>query len=598
MRVVGAVAVYFLAACSADAANYYVSPSGDDSHDGLFSSPWQTINHAVNSARGGDTIYVRSGTYSERIVFGVSGAAGSPLTLRNFPGEQPIISGGSLTVGSGWDPLILIKAKSHIRVQGLEITNWKTSANDHIPIGILITASDDGAVGCEAIELANLRIHGIWQTYDDGTTWVSGSDAHGIAAYGNGLTEAAAISNLTVAHCELFDLKLGTSEGLVLNGNVTDFAVRNCLVYDCNNIGIDLIGFESTTSVESLDQARNGLVADCEVYSVSSDGNPGYRSRKNPEKFDLSAGGIYVDGGRDIVIERNRSHHNNIGIEVASEHAGKATSSIIVRSNFVHSNTDFTGLSIGGYDNASTGLAQSCQIIGNTFWGNDSDNNSSGWNGQIHMQWDVQSCIFQNNIIVANADTGIMIGDPSSGDTRPADNTFDRNLYYNPGTEPSVWMWKGNEKTFNQWKSATGGEANSINQQDPLLADPSNGDLRVQSGSPAENAGAVGALQPGSYDIGLEARQNGIIDIGADEIQPEVAQAAPRVDISADSDHLHIALETAPGLTYQLFESADLEEFSEISGEIITGDGTTRVFSLPRDFTGEPAGFHVVSSAR
>jgi hypothetical protein len=50
-------------------ANYYVSPSGDNTNDGSLTNPWKTIQYAINTAIvvSGDTINVAAGTYNERI---------------------------------------------------------------------------------------------------------------------------------------------------------------------------------------------------------------------------------------------------------------------------------------------------------------------------------------------------------------------------------------------------------------------------------------------------------------------------------------------------------------------------------------------------
>ena len=64
-----------------------------------------------------------------------------------------------------------------------------------------------------------------------------------------------------------------------------------------------------------------------------------------------SADGIYVDGGTDIIIERNIVHNCNLGIEAASEHSGRTTDYITVRSNFIY-NCDVGGLFFGGYDSS------------------------------------------------------------------------------------------------------------------------------------------------------------------------------------------------------------------------------------------------------
>ena len=66
-----------------------------------------------------------------------------------------------------------------------------------------------------------------------------------------------AISRMVIDGNTLADLKLGSSEALVLNGNVEDFEITNNIVRNCNNIGIDIIGFEKI-GPKGFDQARNG----------------------------------------------------------------------------------------------------------------------------------------------------------------------------------------------------------------------------------------------------------------------------------------------------------------------------------------------------
>ncbi len=49
------------------------------------------------------------------------------------------------------------------------------------------------------------------------------------------------------------------------------------------------------------------------------------------------AGGIYVDGGRDIVIEQQRRRRVPIsGIEIGAENAGIVDQNIVVRDNVLH----------------------------------------------------------------------------------------------------------------------------------------------------------------------------------------------------------------------------------------------------------------------
>src|SRR6185503_2244894 len=105
------------------------------------------------------------------------------------------------------------------------------------------------------------------------------------------------------------------------------FVVSRNIVHDNDNIGIDFIGYEGENPDPAVDRARDGTVSGNLVYNINSYGNPAYGNER-------SAGGIYVDGGTNIVVERNIVHDSNLGVELASEHSGRSTSYITLRNNF------------------------------------------------------------------------------------------------------------------------------------------------------------------------------------------------------------------------------------------------------------------------
>ncbi len=75
-------------------ATYYVSPTGDDNDPGSELSPWRTIAASVNRLSAGDTLYMREGTYYEsNINVTCTGTEQSPITIKNYPGEKPVIDG-------------------------------------------------------------------------------------------------------------------------------------------------------------------------------------------------------------------------------------------------------------------------------------------------------------------------------------------------------------------------------------------------------------------------------------------------------------------------------------------------------------------------
>lgn len=171
-------------------------------------------------------------------------------------------------------------------------------------MGVQVTGHDSN------IQLLNNHITHV-------ATWVNSADgnAHGIGVYGN---EVTPIDHLVIIGNTIDHLRLGSSETIALNGNVTHFVISRNVIHDCNNIGIDVIGFEGTAPTAQLDRARDGLISLNTVYNISAYGNPAYGKQ-------YAADGIYVDGGTNVHILSNRVFQDDYGIELASEHANGST---------------------------------------------------------------------------------------------------------------------------------------------------------------------------------------------------------------------------------------------------------------------------------
>ncbi len=82
-------------ASEAVGTSYFVDPAGDDANVGTTETdPWATMAYAVSQLSAGDTLYVRGGRYEESdIEIGVAGTPASPITIVNYPGEQPVLDG-------------------------------------------------------------------------------------------------------------------------------------------------------------------------------------------------------------------------------------------------------------------------------------------------------------------------------------------------------------------------------------------------------------------------------------------------------------------------------------------------------------------------
>lgn len=100
---------------------YYVATTGNNSNPGTSSKPFATIAYAVKKMVGGETTYVRGGTYKDPVQFGKSG-----VKLLAAPGELPIIDCQQQEQYSGvlfQDGRSYTRPISNITIEGIEIRN-------------------------------------------------------------------------------------------------------------------------------------------------------------------------------------------------------------------------------------------------------------------------------------------------------------------------------------------------------------------------------------------------------------------------------------------------------------------------------------------
>ena len=464
---------------------HFVAPGGDDDGGGGPAAPWRTLKRAASSAKPGNVVCARAGVYAGAVVIEVSGTQDAPIVFRSFPGETAIVDGGGLSPSSD-EQMFLVEGRSWITIAGFEIRNLRTTRRGTVA-GFWVT---DGA---HHVQIRDNDVHHIE------TRAGSDGNAHGIAIHQH--SDSASIHDVAIDGNKVHDLKLGASEAVVVNGNVTAWQITNNEIHDNDNIGIDAIGYEGT-GAES-DRAREGTIAGNLVYANDSFGNPAYGSSR-------SAGCIYVDGGAKIVIERNVVRACNIGIEIASERGGKYASDIVVRSNFISANTE-AGISLGGAS-SSNGGTERCSFVNNTLFQNDTRN---GGTGEIQFQYNTRDNVLKNNLFFASKQ-GLFIGSSSNA---MSGNVVDSNLYWTAGGGEGSWKWKGKDHdTVTAYRAATGNDAASIFAVDPLLVDDTGKDLHLRRGSMAANKGAVLAAS-GSVDIDGDVRQKDATDIGADELR-------------------------------------------------------------------------------
>jgi len=453
-------------------STFYVSPKGNDANTGTdIQDAWQHIQQAMNAATPGSTVLVEPGIYNEKVTVNVSGDATDGFITFQAVGRVTI-TGRGLPAGN----IITITGQNYVQIIGFNIQD---NVNAYDASGIRITGADNN------IQILNNTIHHI-----------TGTRAMGITVYGTDAVNG--ISNLVVSGNQIYDCQPALGETLTLAGNVYDFTVTNNYVHDVNNIGIDFIGGEGFSSNPATDIVRDGEVSGNRITRAHFVGTG------------RDAAGIFVDGGQNIVVERNTAWNDDVGIEVNAVQPGAVCINVIVRDNYVFDNRE-SGISIGA-SQQTDGTEEDCQVTNNTLY---HDNTEHDGDGEIRLQYGSDNLI-ENNLVVGLRGTQLFDGTFGS-----ANNTSDYNLFYSPdGPNNSHYEWNDFPYTgLSLFENASGQDVNSI-FANPLLVSPGSFIPRISRRSPAINAGDP-TYTPGAGETDFNGQPRllgSAVDIGAVEV--------------------------------------------------------------------------------
>jgi hypothetical protein len=119
-----------------ETAAYYVAPTGDDAAAGTKAAPFATMKKAAELAQPGQLVYIRGGTYLATTKIGLTrtGTAATPIRIRAYPGEHPVLDVSATDVTTGQDAISI--SGSFYKIYGLEIVgaahnSVKISGNDN-----------------------------------------------------------------------------------------------------------------------------------------------------------------------------------------------------------------------------------------------------------------------------------------------------------------------------------------------------------------------------------------------------------------------------------------------------------------------------------
>jgi len=93
MKYLATCTLLFLSTTNLFAAQYFVSPSGNDANPGTRAKPWKTADHACMQARPGDTVFFLEGIYRQTLSPQRDGLPGKPISFLAAPGQTVVFSG-------------------------------------------------------------------------------------------------------------------------------------------------------------------------------------------------------------------------------------------------------------------------------------------------------------------------------------------------------------------------------------------------------------------------------------------------------------------------------------------------------------------------
>jgi hypothetical protein len=437
---------------------FFVSTTGDNANSGAIDAPWQTIDYAVDHVSPGDTIFVRGGTYNERVTIGVSGAVGQYITLSNYQDETVILDGTGL--GNGY--MVHGEDISYFKIIGLEIKN-------HTGAGITFWGSG-----------SNIEIRDNWiynQTFVSGpghAILVSGatpSKYNPGPEYVDNLITDVVIDNNTIGPNVATGYSSGDgaienfNEALTLAWNIKRWEITNNTIVDCSHIGTSLIGYTSFRG-GPLAFPQYGRFANNEYNLVATTGNS-----------TLSNSGLHIDGAKDIVVEDNKFIDNrDTGIDITFEDATFTVERIIIRRNQVIRGKK--GMHPMGY----IGPANNVRVAHNSIFlryvsGNFSRGFTLNWGSDV---------ILKNNIVQQSGANEYLLDHFNNTSYSPQ---LDYNLY-NPRN--GYYNYKGTTyfgaTAFDDYQSGSSQDANG-RYGNPLFTNVVSNDLTPAAGSPAINNG-------------------------------------------------------------------------------------------------------------
>jgi len=342
-------------------ANYYVSPSGNDSNDGSIGSPKQTLNGGVNVLSGGDTLNVAPGTYSERLnTNSIPSGLGFPVGATRIQKWGTDSDANPIMRGNVW-----ISAKSNIIWDGIDIngidngtpsgdgdqedftniyinggTNIRFENCEVYNASKLNILTHDGNGALDTIEFVNLSVHdagqGGWTSVNEPANHNFYLSAHNDTAAGcesyNALgpganswgiqvysTDTGFLDGVTVRNCFVHDNNQGIVIGSGDNHKVYNNIVYNSVSASSFSEAAVTVGYGTCDNIQVYNNTIVGNVNGAYAISVGTFGTVTNTLIKNNILWQNSHDSVNVAGGASGTVQTDNSTSDPVFITPGSD---------------------------------------------------------------------------------------------------------------------------------------------------------------------------------------------------------------------------------------------------------------------------------------
>jgi len=408
---------------------YYISPSGNDKHNGL--SPlqsWKSISKLnTHSFQPGDKILLQAGKIfngSVKLDSAHNGLTGKPVTIGSYGNGKAIIYSGSRTGIYGYNC-------SNIRIINLTVRGNGPDSNQVAGIHFYTDRKDKY---CSGIEINNCEASG----YNQQGIFFSAAEDEKVTGY----------DHVRIVYCKAYN---NGEAGISSYAGQTLFHHKNFYIGYCK--AYQNKGILSKTNNHSgngivMGQVENLIIEHCEAYEngennrCTGGGPVGIwvwlcknaviqycESHHNHAGLTKDGGGFDIDGGAvDCIIQYNYSHDNEgAGYLLAEYGAGLPFSNNCIRFNISRDDgrkNSYGAISIWGVD--TNNKVRNSFVHNNTIYvsGNTA---IEGTPCAVRLMGpNFQNVLVAHNIFTSDAGAALInsTDEPDTGAIRFADNNF------------------------------------------------------------------------------------------------------------------------------------------------------------------------------